>query len=118
MNLDDAETSPASLVSSLAAAAPTKCDLPERLVNHYRELLRAHVVMGVGNLAGEMTALAGLLAEADISAQQTMQLHVHVLEEFDRHAGQSQRPARDESGRSVGRGSDGPSGGRLSAAVL
>jgi DNA-binding NarL/FixJ family response regulator len=79
---DDDDTSPESLVSSLAAAVPTKCDLPERLVNHYRELLRAHVVMGVGNLAGEMTALASLLAEAGISAQQTMQLHVHVLEDL------------------------------------
>jgi len=79
---EPADASPESLVSSLAAAAPTKCDLPERLVNHYRELLRAHVVMGVGNLAGEMTALAGLLAEAGISAQQTMQLHVHVLEDL------------------------------------
>jgi DNA-binding response OmpR family regulator len=74
--------SAASLVSSLAAATPTRCDLPERLVNHYRELLRAHVVMGMGNLAGEMTALAGLLVEAGISAQQTMQLHVHVLEDL------------------------------------
>jgi DNA-binding NarL/FixJ family response regulator len=72
----------ASLVSSLAAAAPTRCDLPDRLVNHYRELLRAHVVMGVGNLANEMTALAQLLAEANITAQQTMQLHVHVLEDL------------------------------------
>jgi DNA-binding NarL/FixJ family response regulator len=70
-----------SLVSSLATA-PTQCDLPTRLVTHYSELLRAYVVMGVGNLAGEMTALAGLLAEAGISAQQTMQLHVHVLEEL------------------------------------
>ena len=51
-------------------------------MNHYRELLRAHVVMGVGNLAGEMTALADLLAEAGISAQQMMQLHVHVLEDL------------------------------------
>jgi DNA-binding response OmpR family regulator len=76
------DESPASLVSSLAAATPTRCDLPERLVKHYRELLRAHVVMGVGNLAGEMTALAGLLVEAGISAQQTMQLHVHVLEDL------------------------------------
>lgn len=76
------DASPESLVSSLALATPTRCDLPERLVNHYRELLRAHVVMGVGNLAGEMTALAGLLAEAGISAQQTMQLHVHVLEDL------------------------------------
>jgi DNA-binding response OmpR family regulator len=71
-----------SIVRAHAATAPTRCDLPERLVNHYRELLRAHVVMGVGNLAGEMTALAGLLAEAGISAQQTMQLHVHVLEDL------------------------------------
>jgi CheY-like chemotaxis protein len=76
------EASSASLVSELAAVAPTKCDLPERLVNHYRELLRAHVVMGVGNLVNEMTALAQLLAEADITAQQTMQLHVHVLEDL------------------------------------
>jgi len=38
--------------------------------------------MGVGNLASEMTALAQLLAEADITAQQTMQLHVHVLEDL------------------------------------
>ena len=78
----DADASRESLVSSLAAASSTPCELPERLVNHYRELLRAHVVMGVGNLAGEMTALAGLLAEAGVSAQQTMQLHVHVLEDL------------------------------------
>jgi hypothetical protein len=38
--------------------------------------------MGVGNLAREMTDLATLLAEAGISAQRTMQLHVHVLEEL------------------------------------
>ena len=67
-------------MSSLADSTP--CNLPERLIGHYRELLRAHVVMGVGNLAGEMTALAGLLVEAEISAQQAMQLHVHVLEDL------------------------------------
>jgi DNA-binding NarL/FixJ family response regulator len=65
-----------------AAAESTPCDLPERLVEHYREMLRAYVVMGVGNLVDEMTVLAGLLADAGISAQQTMQLHVHVLEEL------------------------------------
>lgn len=57
-------------------------DLPERLVAHYRELLRAYVVMGAGNLADEMATLASLLTEADISAQRAMQLHVHVLEEL------------------------------------
>jgi DNA-binding response OmpR family regulator len=58
------------------------CDLPERLVSHYREMLRAYVVMGAGNLADEMATLGGLLTDAGISAQQTMHLHVHVLEEL------------------------------------
>ncbi|MCC7475862.1 MAG: hypothetical protein IT425_10730 [Pirellulales bacterium] len=60
---------------------PSADDLPERLVAHYRELLRAHIVMGAGNLADEMTTLANLLIEADVSAQRTMQLHVRVLED-------------------------------------
>jgi hypothetical protein len=58
------------------------CDLPPRLIAHYRELLRAHVVMGAGNLADEMTALANLLVESGVSARRTMQLHVEVLEEL------------------------------------
>jgi hypothetical protein len=60
----------------------TSCQLPDRLVAHYRELLRAYVVMGAGNLADEMATLAQLLTEADVSAQRTMQLHVRVLEEL------------------------------------
>ena len=58
------------------------CDLPDRLVTHYREMLRAYVVMGAGNLAEEMVRLAAMLTEADVSAQRTMQLHVQVLEEL------------------------------------
>lgn len=68
---------PLSVSPPLASA-----DLPERLVAHYRELLRAYVVMGAGNLAEEMSKLAVMLTEADVSAQRTMQLHVHVLEEL------------------------------------
>jgi phage gp37-like protein len=56
--------------------------LPERLVAHYREMLRAYVVMGAGNLAEEMVRLSAMLTEADVSAQRTMQLHVQVLEEL------------------------------------
>jgi hypothetical protein len=58
------------------------CDLPDRLVSHYREMLRAYVVMGAGNLADEMVRLAAMLTEADVSAQRAMQLHVQVLEEL------------------------------------
>jgi DNA-binding response OmpR family regulator len=61
---------------------PAPRHLPEALVNHYREMLRAYVVMGAGNLSDEMNRLAALLADANVSAQQTMHLHVHVLEEL------------------------------------
>ena len=61
---------------------PTRAIFPIASSTHYRELLRAYVVMGAGNLADEMTTLASLLADASVSAQRTMQLHVHVLEEL------------------------------------
>ncbi len=79
---DIENSSELNLIRPRTNAEPTKCDLPERLVTHYREMLRAYVVMGVGNLVDEMAGLASLLADADISAQRTMQLHVHVLEEL------------------------------------
>jgi hypothetical protein len=56
--------------------------LPEALVSHYRELLRAYVVMGAGNLAEELSDLAAMLVDAGVSAQRTMRLHVGVLEEL------------------------------------
>jgi CheY-like chemotaxis protein len=64
------------------AAGPTPIGLPAALVDHYRELLRAYVIMGAGNLSHEMTLLAELLAASSVSAQQALQLHVQVLEEL------------------------------------
>lgn len=61
--------------------------LPERLVAHYRELLRTHVIMGSGQLAEEMNKLADLLATAEVTARQAMWLHVKVLEELIRGLG-------------------------------
>ncbi len=57
-------------------------DLPDELVAHYRELLRTYVIMGSGNLACELQRLADLLVTVGLSAQQTMQLHLQVLEEL------------------------------------
>ncbi len=57
-------------------------DLPRELVHHYRELLRTYVIMGSGNLASELSRLADLLATAGVTARETVQLHVHVLEEL------------------------------------
>jgi len=56
--------------------------LPKELIQHYRELLRTYVIMGSGNLAAEMSRLADLLTTSGVSARQTMQLHLHVLEEL------------------------------------
>ena len=56
--------------------------LPDELINHYRELLRTYVIMGSGNLAPELCRLASVLATVGVTAAQTMQLHVRVLEEL------------------------------------
>ena len=56
--------------------------LPAELVAHYRELLRTYVIMGSGNLTDELQRLAELLVAAGLTARQTLQLHLHVLEEL------------------------------------
>jgi DNA-binding response OmpR family regulator len=89
---DAVESSPGSLAQSAVRARGVPLDLPAALVEHYRELLRAYVIMGAGNLAHEMASLAQLLANSSISAQCTMQLHVEVLE--DLIAGLGNRSAR------------------------
>jgi DNA-binding NarL/FixJ family response regulator len=61
--------------------------LAEPLKTHYRELLRAHVIMGSGNLSAEMGALAEVLWAHGVTAPQTMHMHVQVLEELVRGLG-------------------------------
>jgi len=65
-----------------SAAIRLQTQLPESLVRHYRELLRAHVIMGSGNMAQEMIQLAEMFATVGTTAQQAMRLHLHVLEEM------------------------------------
>ena len=68
-----------SLMSKAVCRAP---NLPDELIDHYRELLRTYVIMGSGNLAGELGRLGEMLTSAGVDAGETMQLHVHVLEEL------------------------------------
>jgi hypothetical protein len=60
---------------------PLEC-LPGELIAHYRELLRTYVIMGSGNLTDELRRLSNLLITAGLSARQTVQIHLHVLEEL------------------------------------
>lgn len=62
-------------------------NLPDSLVGHYRELLRAYVIMGSGNLSQELSRLADLLTSAAVTATQAMQLHLFVLEDVIRGLG-------------------------------
>lgn len=64
------------------AATETDSQLSPDLVAHYRELLRAYVIMGAGNLTAEMAAHATLLVDTNVSARRAMQLHLQVLEEL------------------------------------
>ncbi len=69
------------------SAENTVPDLPAPLVHHYEELLRAHVIMGSGNLIEEMQLLSEMLATAGITSAQVMMLHIHVLEDMVRGLG-------------------------------
>jgi hypothetical protein len=90
--IGDASDGAESASIRLAAATEPMPPLPVELVDHYRELLRAYVIMGAGNLADDMAGLADLMAESHMSAQRTLQLHVEVLEELV--AGLGNRSAR------------------------
>jgi CheY-like chemotaxis protein len=69
------------------SSAPSPVELPASLVSCYRDLLRAHVIMGSGNLASETAALVDSLAALDMPGPQVMQLHVHALEDALRGLG-------------------------------
>ncbi|HVX11314.1 MAG TPA: hypothetical protein VHC22_09055 [Pirellulales bacterium] len=87
------ELSQARDISDTGMAGPTAtiptapADVPTSLVAAYRDLLRAYVIMGSGNLAAETGALVHTLSELDTPTAGVMQLHLHVLEETLRGLG-------------------------------
>jgi DNA-binding response OmpR family regulator len=78
----EAESNVSQPAPPLRRRAEDLLELPEKLVTHYAELLRAYVIMGSGNLTIEMNTLADLLATAGVTPQQTMLLHLEVLEQL------------------------------------
>jgi DNA-binding response OmpR family regulator len=55
--------------------------LPDALLEHYRELLRAYVVMGSGNLHNELVALTQVLIGGGVAPRQALDMHLGVLDE-------------------------------------
>ena len=64
------------------AMPPSLSKLPEGMLKRYRELIRAHVIMGTGNLGSELHALGRRLSEAGVATHTAMALHVYVVEEL------------------------------------
>ncbi|MBN1910608.1 MAG: hypothetical protein JW818_12760 [Pirellulales bacterium] len=81
-DLDESFEWESSASRSPLTARVDRPDLPTELIDHYRELLRTYVIMGSGNLVGELSRLAGLLTSVGVTARETMQLHLYVLEEL------------------------------------
>jgi DNA-binding response OmpR family regulator len=80
--LSDLESLYASSRRTTGATEQESLDLPQALIGHYRELLRAYVIMGSGNLGEEMSHLGELLICANVAPQQVLRLHLVVLEEM------------------------------------
>jgi DNA-binding response OmpR family regulator len=83
----DAAPSPDERANPAQCPSNQAVELPEQLVAHYAELLRAYVIMGSGNLSAEMSRLADLLASGGLSPHETMTMHLDVLEQLVRGLG-------------------------------
>ena len=78
----DLSDQPESTVSGRLPDLDCTGELPSELTAHYRELLQAYIIMGSGRLADEMNRLTEMLVSTEVTAQQTMHLHLRVLEEM------------------------------------
>lgn len=61
--------------------------LPPEFEQYYQELLRTYVIMGAGDLAGEVARLGDLLGNAGFSPTEVLQLHLERVERLVRGLG-------------------------------
>ncbi len=69
-----------ALLDCFGRAAPCRTALPSEINNYYQELLRTYVIMGSGNLGGEIAKLADLLAVAGCGPREALSLHLERVE--------------------------------------
>jgi DNA-binding response OmpR family regulator len=61
--------------------------LPPEFEQYYQELLRTYVIMGAGDLAGEVAKLGDILGNAGFSPTEVLQLHLERVERLVRGLG-------------------------------
>jgi hypothetical protein len=69
-----------ALLDCFGRAAPCRTTLPPEINSYYQELLRTYVIMGSGNLGGEIAKLADLLAVAGCGPREALSLHLERVE--------------------------------------
>ena len=69
-----------ALLDCFGRVAPCRTSLPPEINSYYQELLRTYVIMGSGNLGGEIAKLADLLAVAGCGPREALSLHLERVE--------------------------------------
>ncbi|MFM9963747.1 MAG: hypothetical protein ACKV2Q_21265 [Planctomycetaceae bacterium] len=69
-----------ALLDCFGRASACRTELPPEINSYYQELLRTYVIMGSGNLGGEIAKLAELLAIAGCGPREALSLHLERVE--------------------------------------
>lgn len=69
-----------AMLDCFGRATPCRTSLPPEINGYYQELLRTYVIMGSGNLGGEIAKLADLLAVAGCGPREALSLHLERVE--------------------------------------
>ncbi len=65
---------------SIERSGPARRSLPPEINSYYHELLRTYVIMGSGNISGEIAKLAELLSVAGCGPREVLALHLERVE--------------------------------------
>lgn len=72
---------------SFESPSPQRRSLPPEINSYYHELLRTYVIMGSGNISGEIAKLAELLTVAGCGPREALTLHLERVETLVRGLG-------------------------------
>lgn len=79
-DLDATNVTRQAMLDCFGRVAPCRTALPPEINSYYQELLRTYVIMGSGNLGGEIAKLADLLAVAGCGPREALSLHLERVE--------------------------------------
>lgn len=79
-DLDATNVTRQAMLDCFGRVTPCRTALPPEINSYYQELLRTYVIMGSGNLGGEIAKLADLLAVAGCGPREALSLHLERVE--------------------------------------